>query len=69
MIMRIYISSCAVSWKTCFNIVAGVILTEISGLLFFLSNCVMWGHVNIVGHGTSNNILQNSTDHILQRPD
>ena len=23
---------------------------EISGLLFFLSKCVMWGRVNTVGH-------------------
>ena len=54
MIMGIYTSSCVVSWKTCFNIVVGVISEavriEICGLLFFLSECVMWGRVNIVGH-------------------
>ena len=54
MMMRIYPSSYVVSWKTCFNMVVGVISEavriEISGLLFFLSKCVMWGRVNIVGH-------------------
>ena len=54
MIMQIYTVSCVGSWKTCFNIVVGVISSavriEISGLLVFLSKCVMWGRVNIVGH-------------------